>query len=46
MLALRLEKAGVSTAHFWMNLQANYELAQIESQKESLKVEPLQEIAV
>jgi addiction module HigA family antidote len=46
MLALRLEKAGVSTAHFWMNLQANYELAQIETQKKSLKVEPLQEIAV
>lgn len=26
-LALRLESAGVSTAKFWMNLQANYELA-------------------
>jgi len=25
-LALRLEKAGVSTARFWINLQANYDL--------------------
>ncbi|MFT3777081.1 MAG: HigA family addiction module antitoxin [Ottowia sp.] len=25
-LALRLEKAGVSTARFWTNLQANYDL--------------------
>ena len=27
-LAIRLEMAGVSTARFWMNLQANYDLAQ------------------
>ena len=26
-LAIRLERAGVSTARFWMNLQSNYELA-------------------
>jgi antitoxin HigA-1 len=26
-LAIRLERAGVSTARFWMGLQANYELA-------------------
>jgi addiction module HigA family antidote len=26
-LAIRLERAGVSTARFWMNLQANYELS-------------------
>ncbi|WP_043913989.1 HigA family addiction module antitoxin [Candidatus Regiella insecticola] len=25
-LALRLEKTGVSTARFWINLQANYDL--------------------
>jgi addiction module HigA family antidote len=25
-LAIRLERAGVSTARFWMNLQSNYEL--------------------
>lgn len=25
-LAIRLEKAGVSTARFWMGLQANYDL--------------------
>lgn len=29
-LAVRLEMAGVSTARFWMNLQSNYEIAQIE----------------
>jgi addiction module HigA family antidote len=27
-LAIRLERAGVSTARFWMTLQANYELSQ------------------
>jgi hypothetical protein len=27
-LAIRLELAGVSTARFWMGLQANYDLAQ------------------
>ena len=27
-LAIRLERAGVSTARFWMNLQSNYELGQ------------------
>lgn len=26
-LAVRLERAGVSTARFWLNLQINYELA-------------------
>lgn len=26
-LAIRLERAGVSTARFWMTLQANYDLA-------------------
>ena len=26
-LAIRLERAGVSTARFWMNLQSNYELS-------------------
>jgi antitoxin HigA-1 len=26
-LAIRLERAGVSTARFWMALQSNYELA-------------------
>ena len=25
-LAIRLEKAGISTAHFWVSLQANYDL--------------------
>jgi len=27
-LAIRLEAAGVSSARFWMNLQANYDLAE------------------
>jgi antitoxin HigA-1 len=27
-LALRLERAGVSTARFWITLQANYDLSQ------------------
>jgi len=27
-LAIRLERAGVSTARFWVTLQANYDLAQ------------------
>jgi antitoxin HigA-1 len=41
-LAIRLEKAGVSTARFWMALQSNYELAQaLEVQKG--KVKPLRD---
>ncbi len=43
LLALRLEKAGVSTARFWMMLQANYELSQAERQNTELKVKPLRE---
>ena len=31
-LAYRLEKAGVSTARFWLAMQANYDLQQIEKQ--------------
>ncbi len=33
-LAVRLERAGVSTARFWMTLQANYELSQAEARKQ------------
>jgi len=33
-LAVRLERAGVSTARFWMTLQANYELSQAEQRKQ------------
>ncbi len=40
-LAIRLERAGVSTARFWMVLQANYELAQAEQRKQP-PVKPLQ----
>ena len=29
-LAIRLERAGVGTARFWMTLQANYDLSQAE----------------
>lgn len=43
-LALRLERAGVSTARFWMTLQANYELAQAVQRKQP-KVLPLQDAA-
>lgn len=40
-LAVRLERAGVSTARFWMTLQANYELSLAE-QREQPPVIPLQ----
>jgi addiction module HigA family antidote len=43
-LALRLEKAGASTARFWVNLQANYDLWQA-MQHEQPPVRPLQEAA-
>jgi addiction module HigA family antidote len=39
-LAIRLEQAGVSTARFWINLQANYDLAQARTKKLS-RVESL-----
>lgn len=40
-LAVRLERAGVSTARFWMTLQANYELGLAEK-REQPDVTPLQ----
>lgn len=43
-LALRLERAGVSTARFWMMLQSNYELAQA-AQRKQPRVKPLQDAA-
>lgn len=43
-LALRLERAGVSTARFWMTLQANYELARAE-QRVQPRVQRLQAAA-
>ena len=43
-LALRLESAGVSTARFWINLQANYDLWQA-MQHEQPPVRPLQDAA-
>ena len=39
-LAVRLERAGVSTARFWMTLQANYELEQATKRKQP-HIEPL-----
>lgn len=39
-LALRLERAGASTAKFWMNLQANYELSEA-SKRPQPTVKPL-----
>ncbi|WP_345934135.1 MULTISPECIES: HigA family addiction module antitoxin [Tistrella] len=41
-LALRLEKAGASTARFWVNLQANYDLW-LAMQHEQPPVQALQE---
>ncbi|MBW6509212.1 MAG: HigA family addiction module antidote protein [Desulfuromonadales bacterium] len=41
LLALRLEKSGVSTARFWMTLQSNYELSKAMQQNDDLKVKPL-----
>ena len=43
-LAIRLERAGVSSARFWMNLQSNYELSKAQ-QRELPIVQPLQSIA-
>ncbi|MDQ3561262.1 MAG: HigA family addiction module antitoxin [Pseudomonadota bacterium] len=39
-LAIRLERAGVSTARFWMALQANYELSRA-MQRDQPHVRPL-----
>jgi addiction module HigA family antidote len=41
-LAIRLEKAGISTARFWMNLQSNYELEQA-ARRPQPRIEPLRE---
>ena len=30
-LAIRLERAGISTARFWLNLQTSYDLAQAQA---------------
>lgn len=43
-LAIRLERAGVSTARFWMTLQTNYELARAAARKQP-KVQPLRDAA-
>ena len=43
-LAIRLERAGVSTARFWMTLQSNYELAQAERRVQPT-VQHLQDVA-
>lgn len=39
-LAIRLERAGISTAQFWMNLQSNYELEQA-AQRTQPPIKPL-----
>jgi len=44
-LAIRLERAGVSTARFWITLQANYDLAQA-MEYEQPPVRSLQDNAV
>lgn len=38
-MALRLEKAGWSTAEFWLRRQANFDLAQVRKRADQLKVE-------
>ncbi|MFA5683887.1 MAG: HigA family addiction module antitoxin [Lysobacteraceae bacterium] len=43
-LAIRLERAGVSTARFWMTLQLNYELSRAE-QRAQPRVRRLQTAA-
>ncbi|MFC4352543.1 HigA family addiction module antitoxin [Fodinicurvata halophila] len=43
-LAVRLEMAGVSTARFWINLQANYDLWLAQQHKQP-PVRPLKETA-
>jgi addiction module HigA family antidote len=43
-LAVRLERAGVTTARFWMTLQANYELSLARRRKQP-DVRPLQKAA-
>jgi plasmid maintenance system antidote protein VapI len=42
-LAIRLERAGVSTARFWISAQAYYDLVQAQK-VEQPKVERLQEV--
>jgi antitoxin HigA-1 len=44
-LAIRLERSGVSTARFWMNLQSNYELSKAQ-EREQPKVQRLQPASV
>jgi addiction module HigA family antidote len=43
-LAIRLERAGVSTTRFWMTLQANYELS-LAGQRTQPTVQRLQVVA-
>ena len=43
-LAIRLDRAGVSTARFWMNLQTTYDLAQA-MEHEQPAVRLLQDVA-
>ncbi len=42
-LAIRLEKAGVSSARFWLNLQTNYEVAKALEGQARMKVTSLQD---
>lgn len=43
-LAIRLEMAGISTARFWVSLQANYDLAEAQKRKQP-KIAPLKKEA-
>lgn len=41
-MAVRLSKTVGSTAAFWLRLQMNYDLAQVESRADSIIVHPLE----
>ncbi len=41
-MAIRLEKAGWSSADFWLNRQTAYDLAQARKSEDRIRVEPYQ----
>ncbi len=41
-MAIRLEKAGWSSADFWLNRQTSYDLAQARKGEDRIQVEPYQ----
>ena len=43
-MAIRLEKAGWSTAEFWLSRQTSYDLAQARKDEDRIQVEPYQSL--